>query len=57
MLKSELARKYYDVNIKTLMRWIDSNKNLIKELEKVGYIKTNKRLTPRQILIIQSYLG
>lgn len=57
MLKSELARKYYDINLKTLMRWIASNKNLLKELDKTGYVKTSKRLTPRQISIIHKYLG
>ena len=57
MLKSEIAEKFYHIRTRTLIRWINSNPKLIKELEQNNYKSRNKVITPLQISIIRKYLG
>lgn len=61
--KKELAQRYFpDVKAahtatNRLMSLINAYEDLVWELEKVGYQKTCKYLTPRQVAIIVDYLG
>ena len=57
MLKSELAERFFGVEVRTMMRWIKSNENLQKELKEVGYTSKNRVLTPKQIALIRKYYG
>ncbi len=53
MLKSQFAEKFYQVSVKTLMRWIKDNEELMESLKKTGYKPTNKILTPLQKRLIR----
>lgn len=61
--KQELAQRYFpDVKlphtaVNRMMSLINAYEDLVWELEKVGYQKTCKYLTPRQVAIIVDYLG
>lgn len=63
MSKSELAQRYFpDVKsahtaVNRMMSLVTAYDDLMGELEKVGYQKTCKYLTPRQVAIIVDYLG
>jgi len=57
MLKSTLSRELYGVDLRTLMRWINHNAELLDSLKKVGYKPSNKILTSMQISLIRKYLG
>ncbi len=43
--------------MRTLKRWMLRNENLYKELLEVGYRKSCKILTPREVGVIIHYLG
>ena len=60
--KQELAMLYFpDSDPRTaachLMRWINRNKQLRKELTATGYYPHSKYFTTRQVCIILDYLG
>ena len=55
--KSQLAQDYYNVDVKTLMRWINTNFDLLWQLQDAAYKPTNKIFTPKQIQIIRKHLG
>ena len=40
-----------------LMRWIQRNPGLTADLEKLGYVKSQKEFSPRQVMAIIDYLG
>ena len=42
---------------KRLALWIDTCEKLSRELEKSGYRKYQKKLTPKQLSLIYKYLG
>jgi len=56
MGKAEIA-DYYEITVRTLMTWINNNKKLKEELDKTGYYKTQKLFNPKQVAIIENYLG
>lgn len=43
--------------LKRLQAWIDFNPRLARALERAGFRKRQKLLTPRQVDIIYRYLG
>ena len=43
--------------LKRLQAWIDFNPRLARALERAGFRKRQKLLTPRQVDIIYKYLG
>lgn len=43
--------------LKRLQAWIDFNPRLARALERAGFRKRQKLLTPRQVDIIYQYLG
>ncbi len=43
--------------LKRLQAWIDFNPRLSRALERAGFRKRQKLLTPRQVDIIYKYLG
>lgn len=43
--------------LKRLQAWIDFNPRLAHALERAGYRKRQKLLTPRQVDILYKYLG
>jgi len=61
--KKELALAYFpdasDPHIATnhLMRWIARNVELMEQLQKHGYNKNDRTLTPAQVRLIVYYLG
>ena len=60
--KTELARELSpDVSdaaaLRRLMRWIERNKPLCGELEKLGYDRKSRLLTDTQAAIIREFLG
>lgn len=57
MLKSDFAKTIYNVDVKTLMRWINTNKKLVRDLKKTGYTPRSKILTPLQIALIREKFG
>lgn len=57
MYKAEFAEKFYNVDTRTLMRWIIANAKLLESLEKTGYKPTNKVFKPIQIALIREALG
>lgn len=62
MFKQDLAQVYFDgCSKKTasclLAREIHSKADLMAELESTGYRRSQKRLTPKQVSIIEKYLG
>jgi len=54
--KSELAEKY-GIHISTLRRWIHDNKDLLEELQKIGFNKNRNMINPRELSIITKHLG
>lgn len=62
MSKSELAMRYFEdtpIELATqyLAREIRNTKGLLEALEAVGYKRTSRRLSPKQIDVIYQYLG
>ncbi|MCR5066410.1 MAG: DUF4248 domain-containing protein [Bacteroidales bacterium] len=62
MFKQDLAQVYFEgydqeVARRLLAREIHSNAPLMAELEATGYRRSQKRLTPKQVSIIEKYLG
>lgn len=60
--KQELALLYFpdsDPRIASchLMRWINRNGQLLRELKSAGYYRHTKFFTSRQVCIILDYLG
>lgn len=61
--KSELAILYfpesnsYHTAVNHLMSWIRQNPELTRELEKIGYKKSAKYFTPREVALVVEYLG
>lgn len=61
--KSELAMLYFPEAASThtavnhLMAWISRSKKLSSELHDMGYLKTSKFFTPRQVAAIITHLG
>lgn len=53
LTKKELAQKI-GVSTRTLRSWL--NDKYYKELEAVGYYKTQRKLTPKQVAIIYNIL-
>lgn len=62
MFKQDLAQVYFEgydqeVARRLLAREIHSNAELMAELEATGYRRSQKRLSPKQVAIIEKYLG
>lgn len=62
MKKSELALYYFpetssSAGISRLMRWIHGCPPLMRDLEAVGYHRSQKLLTARQVALITAHLG
>ena len=60
--KQELALLYFPDSTprtatRNLMRWINRNHQLCKELQDTGYYPNSKFFTSRQVCIILDYLG
>lgn len=60
--KIELALLYnpspnVEASRRTLVRWIQRNHELVKELETAGYNKFRKVFTPREVEVIVKHLG
>ena len=61
--KSELAMLYFPdagsahTAVNHLMSWIHRNPELSEELMKMGYRKSDKFFTPKQVAVIADYLG
>ncbi len=54
--KNQLARDY-DINVKTLIRWINDDIDLKQNLEKIGYKESTKIFTPKQVSLIHKAFG
>ena len=62
MFKQDLAQVYFEgydqeVARRLLAREIHGNVALMAELEATGYRRSQKRLSPKQVVIIERYLG
>lgn len=62
MFKQDLAQVYFEgydqeVARRLLAREIHTNAELMAELEATGYRRSQKRLSPKQVAIIEKYLG
>lgn len=62
MFKQDLAQVYFEgydqeVARRLLAREIHTHADLMAELESTGYRRSQKRLTPKQVSIIEKYLG
>ena len=62
LTKSRLARHYFPeasavVATNHLMRWVHGCPPLMEELEAVGYCRSQKWLTARQVALIVRHLG
>ena len=62
LTKSELAQLYFpgaprSSALRLLHKYITSAHGLLPALEKVGYQRTSRRLTRRQVQLIFEYLG
>lgn len=62
MFKQDLAQVYFEgydqeVARRLLAREIHDNAELMAELEATGYRRSQKRLSPKQVAIIEKYLG
>lgn len=62
MFKQDLAKIYFadydkEVARRLFAREIHSNAAHMAELETTGYRRSQKRLTPKQVSIIEKYLG
>lgn len=61
--KSELALLYFPdassahTAVNHLMSWIRRNPQLMEQLEKMGYRKSGKFFTPKEVKWIVEYLG
>ena len=60
--KQDLAKVYFadydkEVARRLLAREIHSKADLMAELETTGYRRSQKRLSPKQVAIIEKYLG
>lgn len=62
LFKQDLAKIYFsdydkEVARRLLAREIHGNAELMAELEATGYRRSQKRLSPKQVAIIEKYLG
>lgn len=62
LFKQDLAKIYFadydkEVTRRLLAREIHGNAELMAELEATGYRRSQKRLSPKQVAIIEKYLG
>ena len=62
LTKSELAQLYFpgaprSSALRLLHKYITSAHGLLPALEQVGYQRTSRRLTRRQVMLIFEYLG
>lgn len=62
LFKQDLAKIYFadydkEVARRLLAREIHGNAELMAELEATGYRRSEKRLSPKQVAIIERYLG
>ena len=62
LFKQDLAKIYFadhdkEVARRLLAREIHGNAALMAELEDTGYRRSQKRLSPKQVGIIEKYLG
>ena len=62
LTKSELAQLYFpgaprSSALRLLHKYITTAHGLLPALEKVGYQRTSRRLTRRQVMLIFEYLG
>lgn len=62
LFKQDLAKIYFadydkEVARRLLAREIHTNAALMAELEATGYRRSQKRLSPKQVAIIEKYLG
>lgn len=61
--KSELAMLYFPgadkshTAVNHLMAWVHHNQELTQRLKEMGYKKTSKFFTPKQVALIVEYLG
>lgn len=60
--KSELAQAYapaitQQAAVKRLVAWIKVNRKLSESLQQMGYYKTQRVFTGRQVALIFEYLG
>jgi hypothetical protein len=60
--KKELALCYFPEStphtaVNRLMAWILQNNSLITQLQNIGYQKSSKLFSPRQVELITEYLG
>lgn len=61
--KSELALLYFPTAasahtaVNHLMGWVRRCKRLTEELHKMGYVKSSKCFTPKEVALITEYLG
>jgi len=56
MHKREFAESYYGVSLETLRKWMNSNKELQKELKAIGYNYRSKVLKPTEMELITKYV-
>ncbi len=54
--KTELA-DLYKVNKRTLANWIARNEKLQTEIKQIGYKKTQRSYSPKQVELIFKYIG
>lgn len=55
--KSTFAWERYNTDVRTLMKWIEQNPELKKELKKLRYKKRQKLFTPKQKEAIIKHIG
>ncbi len=61
--KSELALLYFPMAntshtaVNHLMGWINRCRGLKEALDKIGYMKSSKYFTPKEVALIVDYLG
>ncbi|WP_321437508.1 DUF4248 domain-containing protein [uncultured Bacteroides sp.] len=60
--KTELSRKYNPLLCdrsaqRTLIKWIERNRELSERLLSTGFSKMDRLFTPRQVELIVSFLG
>jgi len=57
MLKSDFAKKFYNISTETLRKWMQGKPELKSELEAIGYNYRSKLLKPREIALIREHFG
>ena len=56
MHKREFAESSYGISLETLRKWMNRNKELQAELDKMGYNKRSKKLKPTEMELIRKYI-